>query len=106
MTDDQRQPNDQAIDAVTGRIQSDLGAYMRWRERRLWLGLGLTFVLGVLAILTVGVLAFLAVVLVAYLVGEESGFNAGWQRACQLPVDAAIALEEYDQVNRSWQDED
>lgn len=106
MTDDERELTAQAIEAVHARVQADIAVYARRRERRLWLGLAATAVLGVLAILTVGVFAFLAVVLVAYLVGDESGFNAGWDRACRLPVDTAIALDEYHDVNRSWRDQD
>lgn len=103
---DERQLSDEAVEAVNARLQADMAAYAQRRLRRLWLGLAATAVLGVLAVLTVGVIAFLAVVLVAYLVGDEHGFNDGWDRACRMPVDAAIALEEYDQVNRSWRDQD
>lgn len=106
MDDDERRLSDEAVEAVNARLRADMAEYAQRRQRRLWLGLAATAVLGVLAVLTVGLFAFLAVVLVAYLVGEEAGFNDGWDRACRMPVDAAIALEEYEQVNRSWQDED
>lgn len=98
--------SDEAIDAINARLRDDMAAYAERRERRLWLGLAAIAVLGVLAILTVGAIAFLAVVVAVYLVGDEHGFNDGWNRACRMPVDAAIALEEYQQANRSWRDED